>query len=149
MHFLFYRISSCLFFGDATDCFPSRRQTLLLLLKKHENPSNPNLHLICHSGFDSGVIFVILYSFLMLILSDQLFVLITTVHRCFLSKKNLPGYWPFCPCFAFSSFLFTCSYLWYAPRHTHAQHFCSGHFVIRKKLHHRVIFLEIWILRIS
>ena len=63
MHFLFYRISSCLFFGDATHCFSSKRRTLLLLLKKPENPSNPHLHLICHSGFDSGVIFVTLYSF--------------------------------------------------------------------------------------
>ena len=66
-------------------------------------------------GFDSGVIFVILRNFLMLILCDQLFILITTVHRCFLFKKNLPGYWPFCPCFAFSSFhLLVLQLLWYA-----------------------------------
>ena len=107
MHFLFYRISSCLFFGDPTDCFPSRRRTLLLLLKNPENSSNPHWHLICHSGFDSGVIFVTFYSFLMLILCDQLSILITTVHRCFLSKKTLPGYWPFCLCLAFSSFFFS------------------------------------------
>ena len=111
VYFLFYRISSCLFFGDATDWFSCRRQTLLLLIKKLENPSNP--HLICHSGFDIGVIFATLYSFLMLILCDQLFIFITTVHRCFLPKKYLRGYWPFCPCFAFSSFrrilFFTCS----------------------------------------
>ena len=146
VYFLFYCISSCLFFGDATDCFPCRRRTLSLLLKKPENPSYP--HLICHSGFNSGAIFVILYSFLMLILCDQLFILITTVHRCFLSKKNLanlPGYWPICPCLAFSYFHLL---LWYAPpRHTHAQHFAQV--VIRKKLHHTAIFLEIWILRIS
>ena len=41
----------------------------------------------------------------MLIFCDKLFILITTVHRCFLSKKKLPGYWPFCPCL-----LFTCFY---------------------------------------
>ena len=74
MHFLFYRISSCLFFGDATDCFPSRRRILFLLLKKPESSSNPHLHLICHSGFESVVIFVTLYSFLMHILCDQLFI---------------------------------------------------------------------------
>ena len=62
--------------------------------------------------FDSGVIFVISYSFLMLILCDQLFILIPTVH------------WPICPsmlCFPFFSLaLVVCS------RHTHPQHFCSG-----------------------
>ena len=81
----------------------------------------------CYSAFDSGVISGISYRFLMLILCDQLFILITTVHHCFLSKKNLvslPGHWPFCPCFAFSSFHLL---LWYVPpRHTHTQHFCSG-----------------------
>ena len=88
--------------------------------KKLGSPSNP--HLICHSGFDSGVIFVtLLYSFLMLILCDQLFIFITTVHRYFLSNKNLPGYSSFCPCLAFSCFL-----LWYVLRHTHAQHFRPG-----------------------
>ena len=121
VYFSFYRISSCLFFRDATDWFSCRRRTLLLLIKKPENPSNP--HLICHSGFDIGVIFVTLYSFLMLILWDQLFIFITTVHCYFLSKKNLPGYWPFCPSLAFSSFHL---FLWYAPRHMHARHFCSG-----------------------
>ena len=113
MYFPFYRISSCLFFGNVTDCFNCRRRNLLLLLKKPENPSNPHFP-ICH-WFNSGVIFVILYSFLMLILCDLLFFPITTVHRCFLShKKNLPGYRPFC------------LFLWYAPRHMHAQHFCLG-----------------------
>ena len=65
------------------------------------------------TGFDSGVIFVILYSFLMLILCDQLLTLITTLHHCFLSKENLPmaSYWAFCPCFLlfFSPALVVCS----------------------------------------
>ena len=73
------------------------------------------------AGFDSGVVFVILYSFLMLILCDQLLILITTFYHCFLSKENLPGYWPFCQCF--SSFH---PLLSYAPRHAHTQHSWSG-----------------------
>ena len=102
------------------------------------------------TGFNSGVIFVILYSFLMLVLCDQLFILITTAHRCFLSKKNLPGYWPFWPCFAF--FFSAPSFhllLWYAcvMRIRTLNIFAQA--VIRKKLHHTVIFLKIWILRIS
>ena len=62
---------------------------------------------------------VVLYSFWMLILYGQLFILITTDHRCFLSKKNLPGYLltflSFCPWFPFFSFHLL---LWYDPRHT-------------------------------
>ena len=75
------------------------------------------------TGFDSGVVFVTLYSFLMLILCDQLLILITTFHRCFLSKENLPGNWPFCPYFVFSSFPPPLSYT--PPVHANAQHSCS------------------------
>ena len=145
VYFLFYRIFSSLFFGDSTDCFPCRRRTLLLLLKKPENPSNN--HLIYQSGLDSGVISVTLYSFLMLILCDQLFILITYCPSLF-SVWEKPNWlltflsiYLFMPCLSSFHML-----LWYAPRHTHTQNFCSG---IRKKLHHTVTFLEIWILRIS
>ena len=97
------------------------------------------------TGFNSGAIFVILYSFLMLILCDQLFILITTVHCCFLSNENLPGYWRFfCPCLA--SLLFICLRDMLRVIRTVN---IFVHVVIRKILHHTIIFLEIWILGIS
>ena len=130
VYFLFYRISSCLFFGDATDCFLCRRRTLLLLLKKPENPSSP--HLIA-TGFDGGVILVILYSFLMLILCDQLFILITTVHRCFLFRKTYLA--TDLSAHALLSLLFICSC--YSSCGMPASYALST-FLLRKELHHTV-----------
>ena len=90
--FLFYRVSSGLFLGDATDWIAflageiaSRQLAVAKSLKIRAIP------IFFATGFDSGVVFVTLYSFLMLILCDQLLILITTFHRCFLSKENLPG----------------------------------------------------------
>ena len=131
VYFLFYRISSSLFFGDSTDCFPCRRRTLLLLLKKPENPSNP--HLIYQSGFDSGVISVTLYSFLMLIWCDQLFILITTVIiAVFCLRKTYLNKWPFYPCIAL-----TCSCGMFRVIRTLN---IFAQVMMRKKLHHTAIF---------
>ena len=110
VYFLFCCISSCLLFGDATDCFLYRSRTLLLLLKKPENWSIHHHLSYVATGF----------------------VLITTDHCYFLPKKNLPGYLltflSFCPCFAFSSFHLVCScgMLLVILPYAHAQHFCSG-----------------------
>ena len=86
----FYRISA-FFAGE----FTSHQPVVGKILKIWAIP------VFFATGFDSGLVFVIFYSLLILVLCDQLLILIIIFHSCFLSKEKLLGFWPSYPWFFF------------------------------------------------